>query len=95
MKRMVLLILVLFLIMNFAGGDCLGKAKFNLPDSSISVTSSDHPDLDQTDFRHELASTDLPGSPRPDNAQPVIFCVTPTLQIIRCCHLNSSGGVPL
>jgi hypothetical protein len=95
MKRMVLLILVLFLIMDFAEDGCPGKAKLNFPDSSISLTASDHPDSDQTDFRHKIASTDLPGSPCPENVQPVILRVAATLQIIRCCHINSSGGIPL
>jgi len=63
-KRLVLLILVLLLMIDVVEDGCLGKAKFNLPAPQTSVTSSDHPDSDQTDFRHKLASTDLPGSPR-------------------------------
>ena len=72
MKHMVLLILVLFLMVNLAEGGCLGKGKFNLPAPSAktSVTpTDDHPNSDKIDFRHELASTDLLGSPRHTDAQ--------------------------
>ncbi len=97
MKRFVLLILVLLLMFDLAEDGCLGKAKFNLPDppAKIGDTSTDLSDSGQTDFRHGLASADLPGSPRHGDIQPVTLCVPPTLQIIHCRHLSSSGGIPL
>jgi hypothetical protein len=97
MKRLVLLILVFLLMLDFAEDGCLGKATFDLPHPSAktSVISSSHPVSGQTDCQHELASLDLPGSLRHGDAQPVTLRVPPTLQIILCCHLSSSGGIPL
>ena len=65
MKRMVMFICVLCLMFDMTDDSCLGKAKFNLPQSTAKtrVTSSDHPNSGQTDFRSELAAADLPGSP--------------------------------
>ena len=97
MRRTVLLILALLLMFDLAEDGCLGKAKFDLPHPSAktSVTSSHHFDSGQVDFRHELASADLPGIPRHADTQPVTLGVQPTLQIIYSCHLSSSGGIPL
>jgi hypothetical protein len=98
MKRMVLLILVLILMIDLAEDGCLGKVTVYLPHPSAktSVTSShNHPDSGQTDFRHELASLNLPGSPRHGDAKPVTLGLPHTLQIINCCHRGSSGGIPL
>jgi hypothetical protein len=97
MKRMVLLILALLLLMDLAEDGCLGKAKVYLPHPSAktTVTSSHHPGSVKTYFRHELASTDLPGSPRHGYARSVNLHFPPTLQIMHCCHLSSSGGNPL
>jgi hypothetical protein len=97
MRRMVLLILVLLLMFDLAEDGCLGKATFNLPHPSAktSVTSSHHSDSGQVDFRHELATADVPGSPRHADTQPLTLRVQPTLQIIHCCYLSSSGGIPL
>jgi hypothetical protein len=96
MKRMVLLILVLLLLVDLAEDGCLGKVNFYLPNptAKTSVTSSDHPDSGQTDFRHEIASPDLPGSLHHGDSQPVTLRVLPTIQIIHCCHFSSSGGIP-
>jgi hypothetical protein len=98
MKRLVLLILVLILMVDLAEDGYLGKATPYLPcpSAKTSLTSShNHPGSGQTDFRHELASTDLPGSPHYDEAQPTILLLPHTLQIMHCCHLGSSGGIPL
>jgi hypothetical protein len=98
MKRMLLLILVLLLMMDLAEDGCLGKAKFNLsnPSATTSVTQTDdQPDSDKTDFRHEPASIELPGSPHHGGPRPVIPHLPHTLQIIHCCHISSSGGIPL
>ncbi|OGP72529.1 MAG: hypothetical protein A2Y80_09850 [Deltaproteobacteria bacterium RBG_13_58_19] len=98
MKRMVLLILVLLLLMDVAEDGCLGKAKVYLPHPSAKTTftsSHNHPDFAQIDFRHKLAFTDLPGSRCHGNGQPVILRLPITLQIMHCCHLSSSGGIPL
>jgi len=94
---MVLLILGLLLTFDLAEDGCLGKAKFVLPHPSIqtSFASFHHSDSGQVDFRHELASADLLGSPRHADPQPVTPGVQPTLRIIHCCYLSSSGGIPL
>jgi hypothetical protein len=97
MKRLVLIILVLFLLIDLSEDGSLGKVDFNLPQSPAQtfVTSSDHPDSGQTDFRYELASTDLPGSPPPDERQLVTLQGFPlSLQLIHCCLFRSSGGLP-
>lgn len=97
MRRIVLLILVLLLMADLADDGCLGKATFDLPHASArtSVTSPHPSDSGQVDFSHELASADLPGSPRHADSQPVTLRVSPTLLIIHCCRLSSSGGIPL
>ena len=96
MKRTVLLILVLLLLVDLADDGCFGEVKFNFsgPTAKICDTSSDHPDSGQTDFRLELASTDLSVF-RYGHSNPVTLRVAPTLQIIHWCNLSSSGGIPL
>jgi hypothetical protein len=98
MKRMVLFILVLLLMVDLAEDGYLGKVKFCLPchSAKTSVTSSHHnPCSGQGDFQHELASPEVTGSIRHGEAKPVRLQVPPTLQVIHCCHLSSSGGIPL
>jgi hypothetical protein len=98
MKRMVLLILVLVLLVDITEDVFLGKVKFCLPNHSAktSVTSSHyHPGFSKIDTALALAFQKLPGSPRPCNARPLTLRLLPTLQIIHCCHLSSSGGIPL
>jgi hypothetical protein len=98
MKRTVLLILVLLLMIDLAEDGCLGNVKVYLPhpSSKTFVTSShNHLDSAKTDLRHELSFKDLPRSPCPGNARPVTLHLPPTLQIMHCCHLSSSGGIPL
>lgn len=99
MRHILLLTLVLILVFNLAddGRGRLGRAKFNLPNSSVEthVSLSHHSDSDQTDFRQNFASTDLPGNLRHGDTQPVTLRLPATLQIIYCCHLSSSGGIPM
>jgi hypothetical protein len=98
MKRLVLFILVLILLVDVAEDGALGKVKFCLPNHSAktSVTSSyHHPGSGQTDSHHEFSPADLPQSPQYGNARPVTLRLPLTLKIINCCHLNSSGGIPL
>jgi hypothetical protein len=98
MKRVVLLILVLMLLVDLAEDGCLGKVTFCLPcpSAKTTVTSShDCPGSGQGDFGHELASPKVPGCSLRGEARPVSLHVPPALQIIHCCHLNSSGGIPL
>jgi hypothetical protein len=98
MKRIVLLILVLLLMVDLAEDGCLGKATPYLPSpsSKTSVTSShNRPVSDRTDFRCELAFTGLWRSLPYSNGQLVILHVPPTLQILHCCYLSSSGGISL
>jgi hypothetical protein len=97
MKRIILLILVLLLMVDIAEDGFLGRVNFYLPHPSAktSITFSVHPHTGQTDFGHELAFLDLPGRPWYGSTQPVTLQVPPTLQIIHCCHLSSSGGIPL
>jgi predicted small lipoprotein YifL len=97
MKRMMLLILVLLLMADMAEDGCLGKGKVYLPCSSgkTTVTSSHQPDSAKTDLRHELASPNVTGGVRHGDARPARLQVPPTLQIMYCCHLSSSGGIPL
>jgi hypothetical protein len=98
MKRLVLLILVLVLLVDLTEDGFLGNVKFCLPTPSAktAVTASHHhPGSGQTDFRHELAFPHFPGSPHPVNVRPLTLHLPPTLQIMRCCQLSSSGGIPL
>jgi hypothetical protein len=97
MQRVVLLILVLFLLVDLAEDGCLGKVNFYIPNPSAktSVTSCPDSDSSHTDFRYEFASTDVPESFRHGDTEPVTLLVPQTLQLIHCCHLSSSGGLPL
>jgi len=97
MKRVVCLIVVLFILVDLAEDGCLGKANFYLPDplAKTSVTSCPDSDSGQTDSRYEFASTNLPTSLRHGDIKPVTLRVLHTLTIIHCCHLSSSGGIPL
>ena len=98
MKRTMLLILVLLLLVDLAEDGCLGKATLYRPCPSAkpSVNSShDYPGSGQSDYGHELASPSLPGRSCHGETPPVILQVPPTLQIMHCCHLNNSGGIPL
>jgi hypothetical protein len=98
MKRLVLFILVLILLVDFAEDGYLGKVKTCLPNQSAktSVTSSHHyPGSGPSDFQHELGSPNLKGTSAHGEARSVSLHVPPTLQIMHCCHLSSSGGIPL
>jgi hypothetical protein len=98
MKRMILLILALLLIMDLAEDGYLGKVKFCLPHPSAKTSinsSNDHPGSGQTEFHPELASPDFPGPPNTVNVRPSTLHLPPILQIMFCCHLSSSGGIPL
>jgi hypothetical protein len=97
MKLSLLLILALLLLIDLAEDGFLGKVNFYVPNTSAktSIPSSPQPDSGKTDFQHELASADLPGSTLYGDAQPVTFRLPPTLQIIHYYHLSSSGGIPL
>jgi hypothetical protein len=98
MKRLVLFLLVLILLVDFAEDGYLGKVKFCPPNHSAktSVTSSHHhPGSGQTNFQHELASPTVLESPYYGEAWPAGLQVPPTLHILHCCHLSSSGGIPL
>ena len=98
MKRMLLLILVLVLVADLMEDGCFGKGPFYLPgpSSEIAITSSHnyHASV-RNDLCHALLLVDLPGSSFCGDAQPVTLHVPPTLRIMHCCHLNSSGGIPL
>jgi hypothetical protein len=96
MKRLVIGICVLFLMFDLVDDGCLGKAKFSLPDScaTTSVTSTDHPDSDQTNYGHGPVLLDLAGRPRQADTQPVTRLVPPTILRIHCCHLGGAGGLP-
>jgi hypothetical protein len=98
MKRVVLLMLVLLLLVDLAEDGCLGKVTFCLPCPSAKTTVTsfhDCPGSGQSDFGHEVASPNVPGRSRYGEARSLSLHVPPTLQIIRCCHLSSSGGIPL
>jgi len=97
MKRMVLLILVLFLLVDLIEDGCLGKANFCLPNPSAKtfVTSFPESESGHTDFRYEFASTNLPESFRRSDTRTVTLYVPNTLQITHYYHLSSSGGISL
>ena len=100
MKRLVLFILVLILMVDFTEDGYLGKVKFCPPYSSskTAVTASHgHPDSGpgQSDFQHDLAFRQGPADLCGCEARPVKLQVPPTLKIMHCCHLSSSGGIPL
>ena len=90
--------LVLLLMVDLAEDGYLGNVKVYLPNPSAktSVTSSHHhPGSSQTDFHPEFASPDFPGPPHTVNVRPSTLHLPPTLLIMHCCHLSSSGGIPL
>ena len=98
MKSAVLFILMLILLVDVAEDGYLGNVKYCLPQPSAKTTviSSHHfSGLGQGDFQNDLASPYFPGSPRYGEARPVSIFVPPNLQIMHCCHLSSSGGIPL
>jgi hypothetical protein len=98
MKRLVLFILVLILLVDFAEDGYLGKVKICLPNQSAktSVTSSHHyPGSGPSDFQPKLGSPNVVGSPCHGDDRLLRLQVPPTLQIMHCCHLNSAGGIPL
>jgi hypothetical protein len=71
MNRVGLLILALLAMDDLAEDGCLGKAKF-VPLSSAaktSITSSYHPDPNQTNFQDEIAATDLQRIPCHEHTQ--------------------------
>jgi hypothetical protein len=95
MKRLVLLILVLLLVIDLAGG-CLGKAMFVAPDSAAetSLTSPLDDCSGKVDSSYTLPS---PGGEISCllQCQPVTPLVQPALKIIIYNHTGSSGGIPL
>ena len=98
MKRMLLLILVLVLVADLMEDGCFGKGPSYLPvlSSEIALTSShNYPSPIRNDLCHALLLVDLPGSSFCGDTRPVTLHVPPTLRIMHCCHLNSSGGIPL
>jgi hypothetical protein len=98
MKRLVLLILVLLLMVDLAEDGCLGKATPCLPCSTAktSVTSfHNHPGSGHSSFQPALSPTDLSMSLRYGKAQVVTPHLPSTLQKMLCCHLGSSGAIPL
>jgi hypothetical protein len=97
---MLLLILVMLLLVDVAEDGFLGKVKFCLPTPAAKTAftaSHSHPDsgLAQTDFQHEVTSPNTLGSASHDESCRVSLQVPPTLQIMHCCHLSSSGGMSL
>lgn len=98
MKRMLPLILVFVLAVDLMEDGCFGKGPFYLsgPSSEIAITSShNYHGSVRNDLCHALLFVDLPGSFFCGDTQPVTLHVLPTLRIRHCCHLNSSGGIPL
>jgi hypothetical protein len=98
MKRMVLLILVFLLMMDLAEDGCLGKAVlyFPTPSTKTCVTSQHHhAGLSQDDYHSALTSPELPGKPYSNESRPTTLSLPLSLQIMHCCHLSSSGGLPL
>ena len=94
---MAIAICVLFLMFDMPDEDCLGKAKFFItkPPAKTSFTSSNHLNSSQTDPQDAIAATDLLAIPCHGQSQPLTLRVLPIIQIIQCCHLGSSGGIPL
>jgi hypothetical protein len=85
MKHMMLLILALILLADFAEDGYLAHVTFCLtyPSSKTCVSSfQNHPGSGQTDFQDELASPNLPGSSCPGHDRPLSFFVSPTLQLM-------------
>jgi predicted small lipoprotein YifL len=97
MKRMMLLILVLLFMADMAEDGCLGKGKVYLPYPSgkTTVTASYQLDSTKNDLRHELALPNVTAGPHHGDARPGSPQVPATFQILYCCHLSSSGGIPL
>lgn len=99
MKRTLLLILVLLLMMDLTEDGFLGNPKVFLSRPAtktfVPATSPEnYPDPAQHNGQHDLAFSDLPGLPADGDCQPVTRQVSPTLQIMHCCHISSSGGIP-
>ena len=98
MKRLLPLILALVLAVDLMEDGCFGEGSFYRPgpSSEIAITSShNYHGSVRNDLCHALLLVDLPGSSFCGDAQPVTLHVPPTLRIMLCCHLNSSGGIPL
>lgn len=97
MKRILLLILVLFFLADLADDGQVGKPKYCLGHSpvKITVTSTDqNPGPGHIDLHHDPASLKVPGKPFSSSFQPTTLHLSPTLQIMHCCHLSSAGGNP-
>ncbi len=99
LKRLLLFILVLILLVDFAEDGHLGRVKIcpSHHSAKTSITAShNHPNSGsaQSDFWHEPGAPNGQGSPSHGEARPVSPQVWATLQIMHCCHLSSAGGIP-
>ena len=96
-KHTLLVILALFLMLDFAEDGFLGKATFELPHAAAktSVSTPHHNGSGPGDLRTEFTPANLSELPGQANYQPVSFEVQPSLKIIDFRNTRSSGGIPL
>lgn len=96
MKRMVMLICILFLILDLADDGCLGKAKFVAPHSPVKSleVSSNHYGSEAIDCHTEVlwGNFELP-FPQ-SRGKPTKPVVQQSRRIIFTSHLCSAGGLP-
>ena len=97
MKRLVLIILVLFFLADLAEDGQLGKSRVYLGHSPVKFTgtsSDQNPGPGHIDLQHVLASWKVPEKPLYNSFQPVALHLPPILRIMHCCHMSSAGGNP-
>jgi hypothetical protein len=97
MRRLLLLIFVLLLVVDFADDGFPGKARFFGPvspisDSAVSVPPSD---LEQVESWFELPLIDSLGIFNHYQSQTLTCRVLHNLKKVSSCHTRSSGGIPL
>ena len=97
MRRLFLLIFVLFLVVDLADDGFPGKARFvsSLSPSAVSAVSSLHDNVDQVDSWCEPPLRVARGGSNYYQVRILTRNVQQILKKISSCHISSSGGLPL
>jgi hypothetical protein len=95
-KRLLIIICTIFLLLDLADDGYLGKAPFGPLSSSQQFSSySEDYNSGKAEFPEILQLEDFWEAPRISPIHTVTPVFQSILKIINCCHLNSSGGIPL